>query len=178
MMLFPRVNPGRISNRLVDIGKQFREPNVSPPLPTSGTRFRHRQGFRAMPIILLIVSTLAFWALYWFVQMGGIEHFRERRKQREDDAKRAVAKEASRTAPLRAVDDPRDAAAVLMLLIARQNGDPTREQIALIEDKLRTVFGSRARAHRAHDAGALHRARRRSTSIRPRACSPRCSRRS
>jgi uncharacterized tellurite resistance protein B-like protein len=94
-----------------------------------------------MPIILLIVSTLAFWALYWFVQMGGIEHFRERRKQREDDVKRAAAKEASRTAPLRAVEDPRDAAAVLMLLIARQNGDPTREQIALIEDKLRTVFG-------------------------------------
>jgi hypothetical protein len=44
-----------------------------------------------MPIILLIVSTLAFWALYWFVQMGGIEHFRERRKQRENDAKRAAA---------------------------------------------------------------------------------------
>ena len=35
----------------------------------------------------------------------------------------------------------RDAAAVLMLLIARQNGDPTREQVALIEDKLRSVFG-------------------------------------
>ena len=28
-----------------------------------------------------------------------------------------------------------------MLLIARANGDPTRERIALIEDKLRTVFG-------------------------------------
>ena len=94
-----------------------------------------------MPVILLIVSSLAFWALYWFVQMGGIEHFRERRKQREDDAKRAVAREASRLAPLRAVDDPRDAATVLMLLIARANGDPTRERIALIEDKLRTVFG-------------------------------------
>jgi uncharacterized tellurite resistance protein B-like protein len=94
-----------------------------------------------MPIILLIVSSLAFWALYWFVQMGGIEHFQQRKKQREDDAKRVAAKEASRTAPLRAIDDPRDAAAVLMLLIARQNGDPTREQIALIEDKLRSVFG-------------------------------------
>src|ERR1044071_5713560 len=94
-----------------------------------------------MPIILLIVSTLAFWALYWFVQMGGIEHFRERRKHREDEAKRAAAREASRLAPLRAVDDPRDAAAVLMLLIARANGDPTRERIPLIEEKLRTVFG-------------------------------------
>jgi len=94
-----------------------------------------------MPFILLILSTLAFWALYWFVQMGGIEHFRERKKQREDDAKRAAAKETARTAPLRAIDDPRDAAAILMLLIARANGDPTREQIVLIEHKLRTVFG-------------------------------------
>lgn len=94
-----------------------------------------------MPIILLIVSTLAFWALYWFVQMGGIEHFQQRKKQRADDAKRAAAREASRLAPLRAVDDPRDAAAILMLLIARANGDPTRERIALIEEKLRLVFG-------------------------------------
>ena len=94
-----------------------------------------------MPVILLILSTLAFWALYWFVQMGGIEHFRQRRKQREDNAKRAAAKETARTAPLRAIDDPRDAATVLMLLIARANGDPTREQIGLIESKVRTVFG-------------------------------------
>jgi hypothetical protein len=65
----------------------------------------------------------------------------QRRKQREDDAKRAAAREASRLAPVRAIDDPRDAAAVLMLLIARANGDPTRERIALIENKLRSVFG-------------------------------------
>lgn len=94
-----------------------------------------------MPVILLILSTLAFWALYWFVQMGGLEHYQQRKKQREDDAQRAAAKEKARLAPLRAVDDPRDAATILMLLIARANGDPTRERIALIESKLRTVFG-------------------------------------
>jgi Tfp pilus assembly protein PilO len=58
-----------------------------------------------MPIIVMIVSGLAFWTLYWFVQMDGIEHFQQRRKQREDDAKRAAAREASRLAPLRAVDE-------------------------------------------------------------------------
>lgn len=42
-----------------------------------------------------------------------------------------------RTAHLRTVDDPRDAAAVLMLLLAREQGEATREQIWLIEDKLR-----------------------------------------
>jgi uncharacterized tellurite resistance protein B-like protein len=94
-----------------------------------------------MPVILLVVSTLVFWSLYWFIRMGGIEHFQQRAKQRKEDARRQEAREKSRLAPLRAVDDPRDAAAILMLLIARHNGDPTRERIALIEDKLRTVFG-------------------------------------
>ena len=94
-----------------------------------------------MPIILLIVSTLAFWALYWFVQMGGIEHFQRRKAERKEEARRQEARESARTASLRAVDDPRDAAAILMLLIARENGDPTREQIVAIEQKLRDVFG-------------------------------------
>ena len=39
------------------------------------------------------------------------------------------------------MDDPRDAAAILMLLVARVHGDPTREQIATIENLLRTEFG-------------------------------------
>ena len=94
-----------------------------------------------MPIILLIVSTLAFWTLYWFVQMGGIEHFRRRKAQRKEEAQRQEARERARVAPLRAVDDPRDAVAILMVLIARANGDPTREQIVAIEGKLRGVFG-------------------------------------
>jgi hypothetical protein len=94
-----------------------------------------------MPIIALILSTLAFWLLYWFFSMGGFDHLMQRSAQRKEEARRREAREASRLAPLRAVDDPRDAAAVLMLLIARTHGDPTREQIATIEDKLRTVFG-------------------------------------
>jgi len=94
-----------------------------------------------MPIIVLIVGTLAFWVLFWFVRMGGIEHLQMRSKHREEEARRQAVPEASRTAPLRAVDDPRDAAAILMLLVARENGDPTGEQIATIENHLRTVFG-------------------------------------
>jgi hypothetical protein len=94
-----------------------------------------------MPIIVMIVSGLAFWTLYWFIQMGGIQHFQQRRAQRKEDAKKDEAKEKARTVALRAVEDPRDAAAILMLLIAREQGDPTREQIHAIEEKLRTVFG-------------------------------------
>jgi len=94
-----------------------------------------------MPIIATIVTGLLFWTLYWFIQMGGIEHFRQRKVQRKEDARKQEAREAARTVALRAIEDPRDAAAILMLLIARANGDPTREQIHAIEEKLRTVFG-------------------------------------
>jgi uncharacterized tellurite resistance protein B-like protein len=79
--------------------------------------------------------------LYWFFSMGGFDHLMQRSAQRKEEARRKAAREASRLAPLRAIEDPRDAAAILMLLIARTHGDPTRDQIAAIEDKLRAVFG-------------------------------------
>jgi len=93
-----------------------------------------------MPIILLIASTLVFWVIYWFIRMGGIDHLRERSAQRKDEARRAQARELQQTGPLRAVDDPRDAATILMLLIPRGR-DPTANQIATIEQTMRAVFG-------------------------------------
>ena len=93
-----------------------------------------------MPIVVLIASTLIFWLIYWFVRMGGIDHFREQSQRRRDAARRTQARESERTAPLCAIDDPREAAIVLMLLIPR-GSDPTASQIAAIEDKMRAVFG-------------------------------------
>jgi hypothetical protein len=93
-----------------------------------------------MPIVVLIASTLVFWVIYWFVRMGGVDHFREQSARRKDEARRAQARELQGTAPLRAIDDPRDAATVLMLLIPRGR-DPTAGQIAAIEDTMRAVFG-------------------------------------
>ena len=93
-----------------------------------------------MPIVVLLVSTLLFWAIYWFIRMGGLDHFREQSARRKDEARRAQARESERTAPLRAIDDPRDAATVLMLLITR-GGDPTAAQITTIEETMRAVFG-------------------------------------
>ena len=92
-----------------------------------------------MPVVVLVVSTLLFWVIYWFVRMGGIDHFRERSARRKDETRRAEARELERTAPLRAIDDPRDAATVLMLLIPRGR-DPTARQIATIEETMRSVF--------------------------------------
>jgi hypothetical protein len=93
-----------------------------------------------MPIVVLVASTLAFWLIYWFIRMGGVDHFRELSARRKEEARRAQARESERTAPLRAIDDPRDAATVLMLLIPRGR-DPTAKQIATIEQTMRVVFG-------------------------------------
>jgi uncharacterized tellurite resistance protein B-like protein len=93
-----------------------------------------------MPVVAVVLMTLTFWVLYWFVRMGGIAHFQARAKHREDEARRAAARELERTACLRAVDDPRDAAIVLMLLIAR-GGDPNEQEVATVEDIAAQTFG-------------------------------------
>jgi len=92
-----------------------------------------------MPIVVLVASTLVFWVIYWFIRMGGVDHFREQSGRRKDEARCAQARELERSAPLRAIDDPRDAATVLMLLIPRGR-DPTAKQIATIEETMRAVF--------------------------------------
>jgi hypothetical protein len=92
-----------------------------------------------LPIIAVVLLTLVFWTLYWFVRMGGIDHFRARAAERKEQEQRAKAREASQVAPLRAVDDPREAALILMLLIPR-GGDPTTQQVAATERFARTVF--------------------------------------
>jgi hypothetical protein len=93
-----------------------------------------------MPVVVLVASTLAFWVMFWFVRMGGVDHFRERSARRKQEARRAAAQELARSAPLRAIEDARDAATVLMLLIPRGR-DPTGRQIAAIEAAMRAVFG-------------------------------------
>ena len=94
-----------------------------------------------MPVIALIISTLFFWVIYWFFRMGGLDHIQEARAQRRDAERKRKALETQRAAPLQSIDDPRDAAIVLMLLIARTADAPTREQYAAIEDTARRVFG-------------------------------------
>jgi uncharacterized tellurite resistance protein B-like protein len=93
-----------------------------------------------MPIVAVVLLTAAFWVAYWFVRMGGVEHFRDKAARRKQEARKAEARELDRTASLRAVDDPRDAATVLMVLIAR-GGDPTPQQTAAIRETLAGVFG-------------------------------------
>jgi len=97
-----------------------------------------------MPAFAAIALMLVFWVAYWFIRMGGIQHYQAKAAQRRDQERVAKARENGRLSPLRAIDDPRDAAAVLMVLAARTGGDPSREQMAAIEDILRTAFGFEA----------------------------------
>jgi uncharacterized tellurite resistance protein B-like protein len=93
-----------------------------------------------MPVVVLLARTLMFWVIYWFIRMGGVDHFRTLSARRKEEARRALSRELERTAPLRAIDDPRDAATVLMLLIPRGR-DPTAQQVAAIEKTMRGVLG-------------------------------------
>jgi hypothetical protein len=94
-----------------------------------------------MPIIGLVLSTVVIWAVYWFFRMGGLEHMQAQRTARKDAERVKRARESERIAPIRAVEDPRDAALVLMVLMARECGDPTREHLAEIEKIAGTTFG-------------------------------------
>ncbi len=101
-----------------------------------------------MPIIVFILSTVLLWSAIWFFRMGGLEHMQAQRAQRKDTQRVKRAHESQRLAPLHAVDDPRDAAMVLMILMAREGGDPTREHLAAIEKIAGATFGF------AHDLSA------------------------
>jgi hypothetical protein len=63
-----------------------------------------------MPIVALILSTLAIWTIYWFFRMGGIDHILARRAQAQSRDRLIRARAFERSAPLRAIDDPPDAA--------------------------------------------------------------------
>jgi hypothetical protein len=94
-----------------------------------------------MPIIGLILSSLLLWTGYWFFRMGGLDRILASRALRKDMERVVRARESQHAAPLTAVEDPRDAAIILMLLMAREGGDPTREHIAMIEKTARAHFG-------------------------------------
>jgi len=94
-----------------------------------------------MPFIGLVLSSLAIWLIYWFVNMGGMDRVADALSIRTNSKRRQAALAKERSAPIVAIDDPRDAALVLMLLIARDATAPSREQYAAVEEKARTVFG-------------------------------------
>ena len=98
-----------------------------------------------MPIIGAIVGAIVTGLFYWLMWGGGLQYLDARiqqsRDRKRDAARRAAAIENQRMAPLRSIADVRDAAAVLMMLVALQRGVPTPEQNAAIEREMREVLG-------------------------------------
>jgi hypothetical protein len=75
-----------------------------------------------MPAVAVVLLTAAFRVVYWFVRMGGVDHFREQAARRKEEARKAEARELDRTARLRAVQDPRDAATIRPRSRSRPSG--------------------------------------------------------
>ena len=97
-----------------------------------------------MPIIAAVAGAVLTGLFYWLIWGKGLEYvehrWKESRDGKRDLARRQAALQAQRTAPLRSIDDPRDAAAVLMCLVARQRGVPTPEQQAAITRQMKDVL--------------------------------------
>ena len=73
-----------------------------------------------MPIIATILSGLFFWGVYWFIFMDGHKAVGNMLTGRRNAKRRAAALDAQARAPIASIVDPRDAATVLMYLVARQ----------------------------------------------------------
>lgn len=101
-----------------------------------------------MPIIGALLGAVALGLVYWIMFGGGLSYIdallstRQERKRREENARRRVESDLDATkAPLRSIADPREAATVLMLALARSRGEITPEQIAVVTDRMGTVLG-------------------------------------
>lgn len=93
-----------------------------------------------MPIIATILSGLFFWGVYWFIFMDGHKAVGNMLTGRRNAKRRAAALDAQARAPIASIVDPRDAATVLMYLVARQKGDYSAAQLSAIEAEMRGVL--------------------------------------
>ncbi len=97
-----------------------------------------------MPVIMAILGAIFLGLFYWLMWGQGLEYIEHRwtsaRKRRSEAETRAKTLESQQMAPLRAIDDARDAAVVLMILIGRIRGVLTPEQQKAIEDEMRRVL--------------------------------------
>ncbi len=77
--------------------------------------------------------------LYYFMYGNGMEQFDRYLGDRRNAKRRAISEASFRSAPLRAIRNPADAAGVLMQRVALERGTPTPEQDAVIEAELARI---------------------------------------
>lgn len=92
-----------------------------------------------MPVVLAVLGALMSGLFMWVVWGNGMEVINHWLDQRADKAKTqkdakaiADARERARRAPLRSIEDPREAAMVLLSKLAMLRGDMTAEQNLLL----------------------------------------------
>lgn len=116
-----------------------------------------------MPIIAALLGAIMTGVVWWLMFGRGLDYI-EHRLQARGEARRArQAVEGRKTAtrqlllaPVRAITDPREAAALLMVLVAKARGLPTPEQMAAIEQQMVTVLGLQPGEVAARLAYVLH----------------------
>jgi hypothetical protein len=94
-----------------------------------------------MPIIAIVLSGVVSGLFLWLTRGGGLEQIDQVLRERRDRKRREKALEQQSLAPLRALKDPRDAAAVLMVAVAEARGVMTPEQETLVQERMGSVLG-------------------------------------
>jgi hypothetical protein len=92
-----------------------------------------------MPILIAMAGALVTGLVYWVRYGNGMEHIDQTLRDWRAGRRREASERQIRSAPLRSLRHPVDAAGVLMVLAARQRGLPTPEQEAEIRARLRDV---------------------------------------
>jgi hypothetical protein len=85
-----------------------------------------------MPVLVAVIGAVGTGLTYWFVFGNGQEVLAQWMRDRSNDKRRALARQALSVAPIKAITDPRDAAIALMVAAASIRGDMTPEQEAVI----------------------------------------------
>lgn len=116
-----------------------------------------------MPIIAALLGAVVTGLIWWIMFGRGLEYIEYRlgewgavRRGRKLAEDRKVAVQQQRMVPVRSITDPREAATLLMLLVAGAWGLPTPEQMAAIEQQMAEVLGFEAGDLQARLAYARH----------------------
>jgi hypothetical protein len=109
-------------------------------VPQTNIRSAYKLGRIAMPFIAAIVGAIVTGLFYWLIWGKGLEYlehqWRESSNRRRDAKRRSAAIQQQQLAPIRSITDSRDAASVLMVLVAQQRGVLTPEQVGVIEHEM------------------------------------------
>lgn len=92
-----------------------------------------------MPILAAVAGAVMTGLLYWFMYGNGMEQIDQLFRDRRNAKLRAKSASQFRSAPIRSIKNPTDAAGVLMLLVALARGTPTPEQETEIAHQLRRI---------------------------------------